>query len=114
MNATGIFIVTAVAGEILIHVLLFAISRSIGKPNRDKISFTSILKGLLERTFVILVLVNGLAPALSVLGALKIATRFKDEENRVSNDFFLIGNLLSIMFGIGYYLIYQKLSLADS
>jgi hypothetical protein len=103
------FVAIVASGEILVHFLLYVISHSIGKPNRDKINFTSILKGLLERAFIFTVLVEGLASALTVLGALKIATRIKDEESKVSNDFFLIGNLLSILFGIGYYLVYKKL-----
>jgi hypothetical protein len=108
MNAIGSFIAVVIAGEVALHILLFLISRLIGKPNRDKISFVSILKGLLERTFIVIVLVLGLAAGLAVLGALKIATRIKDEESKVSNDFFLIGNLLSILFGIGYFLFYTK------
>jgi hypothetical protein len=107
MNAVVTYTGILLAGEIVIHLLFFAISKSIGKPNRDRISFSTILKGLLERTFVVVVLVLGLNAALAILGALKIATRIKDEENKVSNDFFLIGNLISIMFGIVYYLFYM-------
>lgn len=92
-----------VAGELVLHMLLFALSRSIGKQSKDRITLSSILKGITERTFVVVVLQMQIASALTLLAALKIATRFKDEENKVTNDFFLMGNLISILFGIGYY-----------
>jgi hypothetical protein len=98
-----------VAGEFTIHVLFFVISRTIGKSNKDKISGTSILKGILERTFVIVSLWFNMTGALTLLGALKIATRIKDNEDKVSNDFFLIGNLISVLFGIGYYEILEQI-----
>jgi hypothetical protein len=99
------FIAMVVAGELLLHMLLFFIGKWIGKQNRDRITITSFLKGLIERAFVVVALRTEVASALTLLAALKIATRFKDEENKVSNDFFLMGNLISILFGIGYYQI---------
>ena len=108
MNPVAAYIVLLLAGEVIVHFLFYIVSRSIGKPSRDRINFATVLKGLLERTFVVLVLVLGLASALTVLGALKIATRIKDEESKVSNDFFLMGNLISILFGIVYYLLYVE------
>ena len=108
MNPVFTYIVLIAAGEIVIHFLFFVISRSIGKPNRDKINLATVLKGLLERTFVAVVLILGLASALTMLGALKIATRIKDEESKVSNDFFLMGNLISVLFGIVYYMLYLE------
>ena len=62
----------------------------------------SILKGLLERTFIVVSPYLNITQSLTLLGALKIATRIKDGEDGVSNDFFLIGNLISVLFGIGY------------
>ena len=93
------------AGELVIHLLLFLISKFIGKVNKDKISKTSILKGVLERIFIVVSLHLGMTQSLTLLGALKIATRIRDTEDRVSNDFFLIGNLVSVLFGIMYYLL---------
>ena len=96
------------AGELILPVLFFIVSKFIGKTNKDKISRTSILKGLLERTFIVVSLHFNLAQALTLLGALKIATRIKDGEGKVSNDFFLIGNLISVLFGIGYYVLLKE------
>jgi hypothetical protein len=91
-----------IAGEIIIHIFFFAISRMIGKSSRDKISLVSILKGLLERIFVVVSLWFDMTASLTLLGALKIATRIRDTEDKVSNDFFVIGNIVSVLFGIGY------------
>lgn len=69
----------------------------------------AILKGLLERFFIFLCLINDLPHALTVLGALKIGTRIDaDKQHAVSNDYFLIGNITSILFGIIYYLVWFK------
>ncbi len=97
------------AGEVLIHVVLFIISRLIRKTNRDKITGTSIFKGLLERAFILVTLSHDLVASLTLLGALKIATRIRDHEDKVSNDFFVIGNLVSVMFGIAYFIFSKNL-----
>ncbi len=92
-----------IAGEVIIHVLFFAIAKMIGKSSKDRVSTVSILKGMLERIFVVVSLRFGMTQSLTLLGALKIATRIKDSEDKVSNDFFVIGNLISVLFGISYY-----------
>lgn len=93
--------ISIILGEILIYFLFHLLSKFLGKANRDKITRVSIVKGLIERTFVVVVLLTS--------SALKIATRIKDTEDKVSNDFFLVGNLVSVLFGIGYYVILKEL-----
>jgi hypothetical protein len=69
----------------------------------------SILKGSLERFFIFLCLLNELPHALTVLGALKLGTRLDaDKHHPVSNDYFLIGNITSILVGICYFLVWNK------
>jgi hypothetical protein len=68
-----------------------------------------MFKGVLERTFVVVTLNFDMVSALTLLGALKIATRIKDTEDKISNDFFLIGNLMSVMFAVVYFVIIRKL-----
>jgi hypothetical protein len=102
-------ILVLIAGEVLIHIVFFLLSKFVGKENKDKINGTSILKGLLERTFVVVSLFYAFTSAMTLLGALKIATRIKDTEDKISNDFFLMGNLVSILFGIVYYIILKSL-----
>jgi hypothetical protein len=104
-----IVIAAIAAGEVIIHVLLYLISKMIGKLNKDRMSLISIFKGVLERTFILVTLFFDLASSLTLLGALKIATRIKDQEDKVSNDFFVIGNLVSVLFGIIYFLLVKNL-----
>jgi hypothetical protein len=107
MTALKIFLIVLI-GELAIHILFFILSKLFGKDKKDKINGISIFKGILERTFIVVSFHFNMASALTLLGALKIATRIKDTEDRVSNDFFLVGNLISVLFGIGYYIIILK------
>lgn len=102
-------ILTLLVGEVIIHFVLFLLSKFIGKTTKDKINRISILKGILERVFIVVSLHFNMAQALTLLGALKIATRIRDNEDKVSNDFFLLGNLISVLFGILYFIIISKL-----
>lgn len=58
-------------------------------------SIRPILNGVIERLFLHISLFFGFHHALTLFGALKVGTRIKTEENKVSNDYFLIGNLIS-------------------
>jgi hypothetical protein len=98
-----------VIGELVIHFLFFLLSKLFGKDKKDKINGISIFKGILERTFILVSFHFNMTSALTLLGALKIATRIKDTEDRVSNDFFLVGNLISVLFGIAYYILLKEL-----
>jgi len=73
--------------------------------------FKAILKGLLERVFLLIALVNGYSQALTLFSALKLATRLKHEEPTKSmdgfNDYYLLGNLLSVTVAIGYVYLYN-------
>jgi hypothetical protein len=102
-------LIILVVGEILIHLIFFILSKTFGKEKRDKITGLSIFKGLLERTFVVVTLNFDMISALTLLGALKIATRIKDTEDKISNDFFLIGNLTSVLFAVGYFVMVRKM-----
>lgn len=64
-------------------------------------------KGVLERAFLFLALTTGFPHALVLFGALKLGTRLAPptndhDEKRISNDFFLVGNLLSVGFALAY------------
>lgn len=75
--------------------------------------FKSIIKGVIERLFLLISLVNDYPHALTFFSALKLATRLKHsetpqtEENKF-NDYYLIGNLISVAVAIGYVYIYQN------
>jgi hypothetical protein len=54
------------------------------------------LLGVVERFFLHISLLNGIPQSLIFFGALKIGTRIKTDENKISNDYFLLGNLISV------------------
>lgn len=58
-------------------------------------SIRQILNGVIERLFLQISLFFGFHHSLTLFGALKVGTRIKSEENKVSNDYFSIGNLIS-------------------
>jgi hypothetical protein len=68
--------------------------------------FKSILKGIVERLFLVICLCNGYHHGLTFFGALKLGTRLKRDDSGQSeehfNDYYLLGNMLSVAIAIGY------------
>lgn len=60
-----------------------------------KRKWTPIIKGSLERLCLFLSLYLGFPQMLIAFGAFKVGTRLSDDSH-ISNDYYLIGNLLSI------------------
>lgn len=78
---------------------------------RNGIDFKSIAKGIIERLFLTIALINDLTSALTFFSALKLATRLKHEEAKEDhnkfNDYYLIGNLASVTVAILYVYLYK-------
>ncbi len=72
----------------------------------------SIFKGIVERLFLIIALSNNHSQALTFFSAVKLATRLKHEESHGEhnrfNDYYLVGNLISVAVGIGYASLWQN------
>jgi hypothetical protein len=66
------------------------------------LNLKDVLKGMLERLVLIVGLMAGYPHVITAFGALKIGTRIKSDESKVSNDYFLVGNLISILAAIIY------------
>jgi len=68
------------------------------------LDFKSIFKGTIERGFLVLALMFDFPHALTFFSALKLATRLKgnDPDENHFNDYYLIGNLVSVSAAIGY------------
>ncbi len=66
-----------------------------------RLSWRGLFKGWVERAFLVYAFLRGYPQALTFFAALKIATRIKDE-NHISNDFYLIGNIISVCLAILY------------
>lgn len=63
-----------------------------------------IFKGILERVLLILGILTGYPHVIIAFGALKIGTRFQ-KNDKVSNDYFLIGNFISLLAAIIFVMI---------
>jgi hypothetical protein len=98
-----VFLLSFLAIE-LIGLLVFPLLRRQMQPN-GAFSWFSVAKGSLERLVLLLGLFLGHDAVLILFGALKIGTRISQQENeRISNDYFLLGNLLSVLLvllGVG-------------
>ena len=68
------------------------------------LDFRSIAKGILERGFLVMALLLGYPHALTFFSALKLATRLKreDKPDENFNDYYLVGNLISVAAAMGY------------
>jgi hypothetical protein len=72
---------------------------------------------VVERAFLFIALINDYPHALAVFSALKLGTRLKRDDGHEKvrpdemnfNDFYLIGNFISVMVAIGYVLLYKQL-----
>ena len=69
-----------------------------------------VLKGILERIFLIVGMLAGYPHVITAFAAIKIGTRFKN--SKISNDFFLIGNLISILSAIIYVILVRNHGMA--
>lgn len=102
MTEMGRIAFILIAVEVVAIGIYYLIGRwNRGKTGKNKITFTSVMKGLLERAFLTFALVVDIPHALTAFAALKIATRIKDD-HKISNDFYLIGNIVSISQAIFY------------
>jgi hypothetical protein len=103
----------------LLGLIIFAIVRRIFRnknqpKTRNSSTAVTILKGMLERGFILVGLLFEFPQVLTLLGALKIGTRLDtDKSQRISNDYFLIGNLVSILLALLTYKIITLLPLYD-
>ena len=102
MNNLLIHITIFVVGELLALIIFYLITKMF---KRD-LTLSGVLRGGLERAFVFVVLLINMPAGIAFFGALKIATRLKDDD-KISNDYFLVGNLVSVLIVIGYYQIGQ-------
>ena len=105
----AIFLVTFIVME-LFALYFFGFVKNkftkVEKPsNKEKDS--SAIKGILERFMLLIGFIAGIPTIVVFFGAIKIGTRLKEtNDNKISNDYFLIGNALSASLAIIEYLIY--------
>jgi hypothetical protein len=98
--------------EIILAFIFAVITQVFYK--KQGLDFRSILKGIIERAFLVISLLNEYPHALTLFSALKLGTRLKhkdldDASENAFNDFYLIGNLVSVAMAIGYTIVYKKI-----
>jgi hypothetical protein len=105
----GIIVVAEMLLAFLFAVTAQVLYKKIG------FDFKSIIKGMLERLFLMTAFINNYPGALTFFSALKLATRLKHHEKEGGdnkyNDYYLVGNLVSVAVAIGYTWVCQHLQL---
>jgi hypothetical protein len=119
MEALLYFIVIFVLGEWLLNISFFAyLKKQFGVTDAASETIPSFpfgistFKGLLERLVLFFGLAVGFSQVLVVFGALKIGTRL-EKDNRIKNDYFLIGNFASLLVAMLYQQIWQWLCASE-
>ncbi len=99
--------------EIFVHLTFFIINRNMvqheSKGIEASLNLKDVLKGILERLVLVVGLLAGYPHVITAFGALKIGTRLREGENKVSNDYFLVGNLISILAAVSFVAISTKI-----
>ena len=108
------FFLVIIAVEILLGIFYYIITPSLIRSS-TLIDIRSLSKGIVERMFLLIALINDYPHALTLFGTLKLATRLKrgSEDDKIKdstfNDFYLFGNFISITIAIFYVCLYKIL-----
>jgi hypothetical protein len=103
-----------VSSEILLAIFYYLITPNSIRKN-TRIDIRSLLKGFVERIFLVVSLLNNYPHALTLFGTLKLATRLKrdNDEEKIKestfNDFYLFGNFVLIIVAIFYVVLYKSM-----
>lgn len=105
MNIHIPFFILFPIGEAIL-ALLFLLTAAL-YDKQAKIDLKSIVKGIAERGFLCICLINDYPHALTFFSALKLGTRLKrDDANAAEgiafNDYYLLGNIASVTAAIFY------------
>ncbi|BDV43983.1 hypothetical protein GURASL_29060 [Geotalea uraniireducens] len=101
MRQFFVYPVIFIVGEILAILIFMTLRKSVANTSAIKKPDVETFKGILERLVIFCGLTGGYSTVLVMFGALKLGTRLHDEHDKnVSNNYFLIGNLLSAFIAI--------------
>ena len=99
-----------IIGEIVSFFIFKFIKNKLGPPQTSPTLKGSVFRGTFERLVLLIGLLNSYPQILIAFGALKIGTRLHNEkENKISNDYFLVGNLASILIAMFYAIISKNI-----
>lgn len=98
--------------ELILGFLFSLIAQQFYK--KSEIDIKSISKGFIERLFLTIFMFNNLPHALTFFSALKLATRLKHDdakgETEKFNNYYLIGNLVSVTISLFYVFVWNHAS----
>lgn len=118
-----VFVIIFIIGEFLFNFTWFAYLRKYfeksviaqekeikneNNNNDKKFLYLNIstFKGVMERLIISVFLISNFPPILIVFGTLKLGTRIS-EHKEIKNDYFLIGNLSSILVALIYFYAFK-------
>lgn len=125
----GAFGLVFVVGEILFHLVFYLVVKLFSLTARPSLSGLEVFKGILERLFVSVGVAHGVTTTVVAFAALKVATRLSvsvpnlDSKSKITdpqikevfkqNNYFLVGNLLSLSFALAYALIARVMGFVE-
>ena len=98
-----------ICGEIIAFFIFSALKKFVGPPHDNPSNKWSTFKGILERLTMLIGLLFEFPHILIAFGALKIGTRLRDDQNQISNNYFLVGNLISVLLAMVYAIIIKAI-----
>ncbi len=100
-----------IIGEFICIFVFNYIKKTLGTDKERSFAGLSILKGILERLVMFIGLLHDYPQILIVFGALKLGTRlYQDKNEDITNNYFLIGNFVSLLMAMIYTIVTQRLS----
>jgi|SRR6218665_465352 len=111
MNNFLLFCACFFVTEIIVAFLFSLIAQIYYK--KLGLDIKSIMKGVIERIFLTICLLNDYPHALTFFSALKLATRLKHNDSTAEdkfNDYYLLGNLASVIIAVAYVWFYKYLA----
>lgn len=106
-----LFILICLVGEIVFHLLFWLIGRLYAFEQVPGSRGREAFKGFLERLVLTAGIAHGIITVVIAFAGLKVATKLSlsatepRDEVKKHNDYFLVGNLLSILFALVYAVI---------
>ena len=94
-----------IGGEVVAFFIFFALKKFAGPPHDSPANKWSVFKGTLERLTLLTGLLSGFPHILIAFGALKIGTRLRDDQTQISGNYYLAGNLISILLAMVYAIV---------
>ncbi len=106
------------AGEVLFHIVYFSMAWLFSFDAQPGRKWREVFKGFVERFVLSVGIAHGVITVVIAFAALKVATKLSisvsdsDPESVLKhNDYFLLGNFLSLLFALVYAIIANVLGL---